>query len=31
MVKLYIKSGKEWLKPIIEDALLEYHWLKKLI
>jgi len=23
MIKLYIKPGKEWLKPIIEAALLE--------
>ena len=23
MIKLYIKPGKEWLKPLIEGALLE--------
>jgi len=23
MIKLYIKPGKEWLKPILEGALLE--------
>ncbi len=23
MIKLYIKPGKEWLKPLLESALLE--------
>jgi len=30
MVKIYIKPGKEWLKPIIEGALLEYELVEEI-
>lgn len=30
MVKLYIRPGREWLKPIIEDALLEYELVEEI-
>lgn len=30
MVKLYIRPGREWLKPIIEDALVEYELIEEI-
>ena len=30
MVKIYIKPGKEWLKPLLEDALLEYELVEEI-
>ena len=30
MVKIYIKPGKEWLRPLLEDALLEYELVEEI-